>query len=243
MYLKQKHSIQVLALFLLTTGIVWAQLPSNVYCFDSKKEGRSVHHELKVSADYLILTQYETAPAKFIKTMGGYYTAQDGILKVALEFNSNREIDSITELNIPYTLSDQLLVLNIGTEMHFKASNAKQQDLDGQWLFATRGPDTGQERRGEQNTRKTLKFLLNGRFQWIAYDIEGFQFKGTGGGSYTASDGQYTEHIEYFSRDNSRVGASLQFQYEQKENDWHHRGKNSKGAPMYEIWGKRFVDQ
>ena len=65
------------------------------------------------------------------------------------------------------------------------------------------------------------------------------QFKGTGGGNYTSKDGVYTENIEYFSRDNSRVGASLEFNYEVKENDWHHTGNNSKGEPMYEIWARR----
>ena len=111
--------------------------------------------------------------------------------------------------------------------------------MDGQWLFATRGPDEGQKRRGETNSRKTLKYLQNRRFQWIAYDTEGMQFKGTGGGTYTSKDGIYTETIEYFSRDNDRVGASLKFNYEIKGNDWHHTGKNSKGEPMYEIWSKR----
>ncbi len=86
---------------------------------------------------------------------------------------------------------------------------------------------------------KPLKFLKDGRFQWIAYDTDGMQFKGTGGGSYTSKDGVYTENIEYFSRDNSRVGASLQFKYEIKGDDWHHTGNNSKGEPMYEIWARR----
>ncbi len=116
------------------------------------------------------------------------------------------------------------------------------QDLDGQWLFATRGPDEGQERRGEANSRKTLKYLQDGRFQWIAYDTNGMQFKGTGGGNYTSVNGVYTENIEYFSRDNARVGASLEFNYEVKGADWHHTGKNSKGEPMYEIWSRRPFD-
>jgi hypothetical protein len=65
------------------------------------------------------------------------------------------------------------------------------------------------------------------------------KFSGTGGGRYTAKDGAYFETILYFSRDNSRVGAVLDFSYELKENDWHHRGKNSRGEPMYEIWARR----
>ncbi len=84
-----------------------------------------------------------------------------------------------------------------------------------------------------------MKYLQDGRFQWIAYDTNGLQFKGTGGGKYTSIDGIYTENIEYFSKDNTRVGARLEFNYEIKGDDWHHTGKNSKGAPMYEIWSRR----
>ena len=42
-----------------------------------------------------------------------------------------------------------------------------------------------------------------------------------------------------FPRDNARVGAQLNFTYEIKGDDWHHKGKNSKGGPMYEIWAVR----
>jgi hypothetical protein len=106
-------------------------------------------------------------------------------------------------------------------------------------MFATRGPDTGQERRGDSQPRKTLKFLSEGYFQWIAYNVETMSFSGTGGGRYAADQGVYTEVIEFFSRDDSRVGAELSFEFERKGADWHHKGNNSKGEPMYEIWSVR----
>ncbi|MDX1470670.1 MAG: hypothetical protein R3213_04170 [Flavobacteriaceae bacterium] len=62
---------------------------------------------------------------------------------------------------------------------------------------------------------------------------------GTGGGTYTTEDGKYTENIEFFSRDNSRVGASLEFDFELVDGDWHHSGFSSKGDPLYEIWTLR----
>ncbi len=114
-----------------------------------------------------------------------------------------------------------------------------EQPLDGQWLFATRGPDTGQERRGDDQPRKTLKFLKDGYFQWIAYNTETMDFRGTGGGRYAAIQGTYTEVIQFFSRDDSRVGAELAFQFERKGDEWHHTGNNSRGEPMYEIWAIR----
>ena len=84
-----------------------------------------------------------------------------------------------------------------------------------------------------------MKILSGTRFQWIAYNTETKEFMGSGGGTYTTKEGKYTENIEFFSRDDSRVGASLQFDYELKDGDWHHSGLSSKGQPIYEIWSIR----
>ncbi len=227
-------SIFLLLPFLIV-GQLYAQIKQGVYISD---EG-NLRHELKLSEAYIIHSVYEKSPAKFIKTVGGFYTTNDTALQIKLEFNSEYQKDSLKNLAIPMRLDGNNLVLGGASERVFELQNANSQDLDGQWLFATRGPDQGQKRRGEANARKTLKFLIDGHFQWIAYHTETFKFSGTGGGSYSAQDGVYTENIEFFSRDDSRVGATLKFNYETKGNDWHHTGKNSKGEPMYEIWGKR----
>ena len=84
--------------------------------------------------------------------------------------------------------------------------------------------------------RRTIKILGGDRFQWVAFNSATGDFMGTGGGIYSAENGKYTEQIEFFSRDNSRVGAGLDFNYEVKEGEWHHSGKSSKGDPIYEIW-------
>jgi len=201
-------------------------------------ESDSLQHELKVKNNYLVHSVYQNSPAKFVKTLGGFFRIKNDTLMLRLEFNSNYEKDSIAMLKIPITLKENQVTFT-DSELLFKASDSNKQALDGMWLFGTRGPDIGQERRGDSKSRKTLKFLVDGRFQWIAYDTKSMQFKGSGGGSYTADDGKYIENIEYFSRDNNRVGAVLEFDYEVKGTDWHHTGKNSKGEPMYEIWMRR----
>ncbi|MEM1136632.1 MAG: hypothetical protein AAGI07_12415 [Bacteroidota bacterium] len=86
-----------------------------------------------------------------------------------------------------------------------------------------------------------MKILTPTHFQWIAYNTATGQFFGTGGGTYTAENGTYTENIKFFSRDKSRVGASLTFSFDVQGNDWHHKGKSSKGDPMYEIWSVRKI--
>ena len=82
--------------------------------------------------------------------------------------------------------------------------------------------------------------MSGSRFQWIAFDTEKKKFRATGGGSYTTNeDGLYIEKIEFFSRDASRVGRSLSFDYRLFKGDWIHKGLSSKGAPVHEVWSLR----
>ena len=226
----------VIFLVIFCCRLSFAQISSNVYLYEESVDGSNISHELKVDNGYFIYSRFKKSPAEFLSTLGGFYTVENDSVKVKLEFNSNYENDGITKIALSYSTAGAAVMLN---DLRFEPKSMEQQDLDGQWLFATRGPDTGQERRGEAQARKTLKFLLNGHFQWIAYHTETFRFSGTGGGTFSSKDGKYVEHIGYFSRDNSRTGAQLEFNYELKGDDWHHSGKNSKGAPMYEIWAKR----
>ena len=96
-----------------------------------------------------------------------------------------------------------------------------------------------ERRRDTNQPRKTMKILVDGYFQWIAFNTNTFSFMGTGGGSYTAENGIYKENIDYFSRDNKKVGISLSFSYLIKGQDWHHKGFSSKGDPLHEIWAFR----
>ena len=225
----------VLTICLATSLNVVSQINPGIYISDIE----NVRHELKMTDNYMIHTIYEQSPARFIKTEGGFYNIEDSVLNVKLEFNSNYEADTISTLTIPFAIRDGQLILGTEPRLVFNHFESIEQELDGQWLFAMRGPDEGQERRGDENPRKTLKYLQDNRFQWIAYNTETFKFSGTGGGSFSSEDGTYTEIIEFFSRDDSRVGATLEFQYELKKDDWHHTGNNSKGEPMYEIWARR----
>ncbi|WP_339841400.1 hypothetical protein [uncultured Maribacter sp.] len=241
-YSLTRHSIIILLSFffhLMANG----QISSGVYADTLINNGSKRVHQVKINDNYFIYTVYETEPANFIKTLGGFTqiekTDSIDLMVVLLEFNSDYEKDSISKLSIPVKMIGEKLHMSWFQELTPKPTKSHSQDLDGEWLFATRGPDTGQDRRGEESSRKTLKFLRDGTFQWIAYDTESFRFSGTGGGNYSTNDGIYKEEILFFSKDNSRVGAQLEFNYELQGDDWHHTGKNSKGEPMYEIWSKR----
>ena len=107
--------------------------------------------------------------------------------------------------------------------------------LTGNWVIT--GRKRGEEiSRSTPGARRTVKILSGGRFQWIAFNSETKEFSGTGGGTYTAKDGKYVETITFFSRDDSRVGAELGFDFKVIDGEWHHSGLSSKGDPIYEIW-------
>jgi hypothetical protein len=235
----QSRLLLIVLLLFSYTGILHAQITPGVYKASEPQEQGTRNYLLLVTDTYMVHTVYDSNPAHFISTMGGFYTVEADSLKARLEFNSDFEKSGEKRHHAAVGYSDGNLIFNGNQDRPYIRQPELNQALDGLWLFATRGPDTGQERRGDGQPRKTLKFLQDGYFQWIAYNTETMDFRGTGGGRYAAMEGTYTEVIQFFSRDDSRVGAELNFQFERQGKDWHHKGKNSRGEPMFEIWAMR----
>ena len=71
-----------LLFYLAISPSMLAQIQSGVYY---ASEG-AIQHELKIDDHYVIFSVYEKSPAKFIKTVGGFYTIKSDSLKVNLEF-------------------------------------------------------------------------------------------------------------------------------------------------------------
>jgi len=212
--------------FLLLSSLCLLSIQAQVFSFESKEDSNTITHRVFMDDTYFVETLYRSDPPNFILTRGGFYTIKGNTIQVNFEFNSNFEKDRLKQMDFKKTKD-------------WKKISFPPKDLNGKWLMAGRMTPEGERRRDTSGPRKTMKFLLEGFFQWIAFNTETFQFFGSGGGYYTAVDGKYTEHIEYFSRDNTRVGAALPFDYELKGTDWHHQGLSSKGAPLYEIWSLR----
>ena len=80
-----------------------------------------------------------------------------------------------------------------------------------------------------------MKVLIDGFFQWVAFNTEKFQFSGRGGGEYETVDGKYIEMIQYFSRDGTRVGSELGFNYEIKNKEWYHAVLFINAKPLTEV--------
>ena len=199
---------------------------AQVFNFQTEKEGKTIKHRVMIDDDYLVETQYLTNPAEFILTRGGFYKNKVNTYEISLEFNSNFEKDGLKKIFIDRDRS-------------WIKSAKKPIALNGKWLMAGRITKEGQRRRDTSKPRKTMKFLKDGHFQWIAFNTETFEFFGSGGGFYTTEKGIYTENIEFFSRNNKSVGRVLPFQYNIEGSDWHHKGKSSKGNPIHEIWTQR----
>ena len=206
------------ALFLcLTTSSLFAQ-------HYMRKEA-NVTTIVQLIDGYYTEVVYQESPPKFISTKGGFIS-NDASPVVHLEYNSLFEQDSLKTIT--------LAALNA-----FEKVALQPQPLDGLWLMGGRMRNDLMTNRDTSGPRKTLKVLFNGRFQWIAFNTDTFAFMGTGGGNYSSVDGIYKEEIKFFSRDNSRVGAILPFDYELISGEWHHKGKSSKGVPIHEIWVQR----
>lgn len=194
-------------------------------------------HMAIVAGDFFSEAIFEKASGAFVGTLGGSFRAEGDNLVLTFEFSSLDPALVGTQASLSHSVEKDRFQLE--GDLWTRVDDGGPGALHGAWLFSGREQEGQIERRDTSGPRKTMKILSGTRFQWIAYNTETKAFMGTGGGTYTTIDGTYTEQIGFFSRDNSRVGASLPFSYELKEGDWHHFGKSSKGDPMYEVWSKR----
>lgn len=188
---------------------------------------------------YFTSTIYNLADQKFINTSGGPFSVTNDKFLVNGEFDTKNSetIGAVNEYR--FTIKDNVMFLHKdGQEKSFERIDNGNAPLAGVWHITSRMEDGKLNAIHRMGSRKTLKILTATKFQWIAIDPAKKEFLGTGGGSYSFNNGTYTEQIEFFSRDNSRVGASLSFQGKIEGNDWHHSGLSSKGDKIYEVWSR-----
>lgn len=201
------------------------------------KEG-SVTHTLVIADDYFSLTSFDIPGKKFIRTQGGTCVQKGDQLEGKIEYYT----DDKTKVGSVYAWPLQARANKITISRDGKKETWQQTDdgtgpLEGNWRI------TGRDQNGKMieikpAARKTIKLLSGRRFQWAAINTDTGEFFGTGGGNYTFENGKYTEHIEFFSRDSSRVGMSLSFDGRVEGRNWYHSGKSSKGDPISEVWSR-----
>ena len=186
--------------------------------------------------DYCVFTSYDKQNKKFDYTWGGPYRLTDKHILIDIQFNSRQRDLVGTTFSFPYSWKKEILLSSFtGEEKEWKQLDNGKAPLAGVWRISGR-KQGDQINEMQLGARRTLKILTGTRFQWAAINIETKEFSGTGGGRYTFENGKYTEHIDFFSRDSSRVGASLGFDGKIENGAWHHSGLSSRGEPIYEIW-------
>lgn len=197
------------------------------------------------SDEYNSRTTFDIEQKIFVGTRGGKYYSTGNAFSEIREFDTwDSEKVGIEELcECTWNEAMDEVTIACGKDEKQKAQVWKRIDdgnaeLAGAWQITQRMRDGEMQEIMRRGTRKTVKLLSSSRFQWIAIDPGKSTFHGTGGGTYTFDDGVYTEQIEFFSRDSSRVGMSLSFDGAVEDNDWHHSGKSSKGKPISERWSR-----
>lgn len=223
-----RNIVLIILLFASSFTYSIAQNISGAYLANTNSE----NHLILIADGYITHSIYSEETYK--DTQGGTYKLENNNLIVVCEFD-DKTPNNVGETHyFPITIQNNKIVIEGVT---FQKQAIKKQGLDGLWRITGRKVNDNMQtiQRGD---RKTIKILVDGYFQWIAINPAEKGFYGTGGGKYTFANGSYQENILFFSRDNSRVGASLNFEGKIENKEWHHSGKSSKGDPIYELWSR-----
>jgi hypothetical protein len=201
------------------------------------KEG-GITHTLVVVDDYFSLSSFDIGAKRFIRTLGGTCRANGTKLEGVMEYETAEREKVRSNYAYPFSFEGgRLRIERNGKSELWTRTDDGVGPLAGNWRI------TGREQNGQMSeirpaARKTIKLLSGRRFQWAAINTDTGEFFGTGGGRYTFESGIYTEYIEFFSRDSSRVGMQLQFNGRVEGRNWYHSGKSSKGDPISEVWSR-----
>ena len=182
---------------------------------------------------------FNAESGEFIYTNGGTWELSGDDLTEKIEFDTGNPERIGSKVTFKIIVKKNTITVPAMERTWKRIDDGKPGKLEGAWLMAGRFRNGKKQMRKVDGPRKTMKLLSGKRFQWIAYNTETKQFMGTGGGTYTTKNGVYSENIEFFSRDNTKVGLRLKFDFDLINNEWNHKGFSSKGDPMHEIWVKR----
>ena len=188
---------------------------------------------------YQSISIFKSESGEFVYSNGGTWSLNGDIMTEKVEFDTGNPERVGSEVSFKVIVDERTLTVPENNRKWDRIDDGNPGELQGAWLMGGRVRDGNKQMRETSGPRKTMKILSGKRFQWIAYNTESKRFMGTGGGTYSTIDGIYTENIEFFSRDNSKAGLSLQFSYSIENNEWNHSGYSSKGDPMHEIWIRR----
>ena len=177
--------------------------------YTTSENGDKLRNVVIFANGYQVLTTYNATTGKFIHSNGGTWKLKGDIMTEKVEFHTDNSERVGTEVSFKVIITDNVIEIVDSNMKLNRIDNGVPGKLQGAWLMSGRIREGKTELRDTSRPRKTMKILSGTRFQWIAYNTETKQFMGTGGGTYTTMKGEYTENIEFFSRDDSKAGISL----------------------------------
>lgn len=233
---------KLIFLFILLVSLINANAQSILGAWEATYEEpgkNSIMISVLVTSGYLVTTVYDTSTGTFMRTSGGSWVRNGNLVTEYVEFDSKNPERVGTKNTYELEFTANTISMANSDIVFARVDDGTPGALAGAWLMSGRIRNGELQTRDTDRPRKTMKILSGSRFQWIAYNTETKAFMGTGGGTYTTENGKYEETIQFFSKDPSKVGMSLSFDYELKDGDWHHSGASSKGDPIHEIWSIR----
>ena len=234
-----KKTIFIFIFCMLTLGLNAQSFIGAWETYQTSENGDQIKSVVIFGDGYQVIAMYDLKTGKFIRTEGGTWKLEGDTMTETVEFDSKYPEKVGKVVSFKVFINDSIMGI-VGRDTEYKRiDNGNPGKLHGAWLMSGRVRDGETQMRDTSGPRKTMKILSGTRFQWIAYNTETKEFMGTGGGTYTTKNGKYTENIEFFSRDDYRVGVSLGFDYSLIDGNWHHSGLSSKGDPIHEIWSIR----
>lgn len=207
--------------------------------YSTSEDGVKQRNVVIFADGYQAIATFNAKTGKFIHANGGTWKLEGDTMTEKIEFDSANPERVGSEVSFNVEITDDTIKIIDSPMMMKRIDDGAPGKLQGAWLMSGRVRDGKEQLRDTSGPRKTMKLLSGTRFQWIAYHTEAKRFIGTGGGTYTTVDGKYTESIEFFSKDDSKVGISLPFDFELVNGTWQHKGFSSKGDAMHEIWSVR----
>jgi hypothetical protein len=227
----------IIALF-FCGSLAMAQAPKGAW---KSQEPTGSTSTLIVADNYLTIASYSVLNKYYERTEGGPFSMQGNQMTYTPEFNPSDTAKVGIPIVFTVTKKDGVLTLKYEEAMVWmKIDESENAPLAGAWRITERANEGQGDlvKIHQEGTRKTLKILSGTRFQWIAFDTAEKTFYNTGGGTYTIKNGKYSERIEFFSKDNNRVGNTVTFDYKLDNGRWDHKGMSTAGKPVHEIWEK-----
>ena len=205
----------------------------------SSNDGKELKSIVIFTESHQSISIIENKTGKLIHSNGGTWSLNGNTMTEVVEFDTDNPERVGSSVVFDIELNNNYLKIVGSDRKFFRNDDGGPGELNGAWLMSSRIRNGVMQKRETNRPRKTMKILSGTRFQWIAYDTSKKTFIATGGGTYTTKNGVYTENIEFFSRDISRVGMKLEFEYSLKDGNWNHKGFSSRGKAINEVWTKR----